>query len=134
MIICRHDFVVTNVGLGIHRMDSNEVMHWNEDVMAARRTILEAAQEMLAGQLSYIEGARKIISAKAAARLDEWDPDLVPFVGVHGETEALPFGEVRAHWQAAALDAIQPEILKKEAWAKRLCEARCNSLVDRLGK
>jgi hypothetical protein len=52
-------------------------MSWNE----SRRAIFEAAQDMLAGSLSYVEGARKIIAALATAKLDERDTDLVPFVG-----------------------------------------------------
>jgi hypothetical protein len=93
-------------------------MSWNEsEILAARGSILTAAQDMLGGKLSYIEGARKIVAAGATARLDERDADLLPFVGIVSETDALPFGEMREYWQAAALDALQPEIDQKEAWA-----------------
>jgi hypothetical protein len=107
-------------------------MSWNEsEILAARRRILKAAQDMLAGKLSYIEGSRKIVAAGATARLDERDPDLLPFVGIVSETDALPFGEMRERWQAAALDALQPEIGQKEAWARRFGEPHCRSLVER---
>jgi hypothetical protein len=107
-------------------------MSWNEsEIMKARHAIFDAAQDMLAGRLSYIEGARKIITAKWAAKLDEWDEDLVPFVGIDSETEALPFGEMRAHWQPAALDALRPEIDRMEAWARRCGEPHCRNLVAR---
>jgi hypothetical protein len=47
-------------------------MSLNEsEILVARRAIFEAAQDMLAGRLSYIEGARKIAATKATARLDE---------------------------------------------------------------
>jgi hypothetical protein len=73
-------------------------MSWNEtEILAARRRIAKAAQDMLAGKLSYLEGARKIIAAGATARLDEHDADLLPFVGIVSETDALPFGEMREH-------------------------------------
>lgn len=107
-------------------------MSWNEtEILAARRTILKAAQDMLAGKLSYLEGSRKIVSAGTTARIDERDVDLLAFVGIVSETDALPFGEMRKHWQAAALDALQPEIDQKEAWAREFGEGHCKSLVER---
>jgi hypothetical protein len=100
-------------------------------IMAARHAILEAAQEMLTGELSYIEGARKIKQAWFSSRLDESDPDFLAFVGIDSETDALPFGEMRAHWQAAALKALQPELDRMEDWARNFGEPHCRSLVDR---
>ena len=107
-------------------------MSWNEsEILNARQLILGAALDMLAGRLTYIEGARKIVAASWESKLDEWDPDLVPFLGINSETEALPFGEMRAHWQPAALDALQPEIDRMEAWARRFGEPHCRNLVTR---
>jgi len=92
-------------------------MSWNEaEILEARQVILGAAQDMLSGRLTFIEGARKIVAASWAARLDERDPDLLPFVGIVSETDTLPFGDMRAHWQRAALDALQPEIDRMESW------------------
>lgn len=99
--------------------------------MEARLVIFEAAQDMLAARLSYIEGARKIHAACFSWGLDELDADVRCFAGIHSETDALPFGKMREYWQAAALDALQPEIDKKEAWARKLAEPHCHSLVRR---
>jgi hypothetical protein len=110
-------------------------MSWNaSEILAARRTILQVAQDMLAGRLSYIEGARKIVGAAETAGLDERNSDLLPFVGIVSETDALPFGEMRRHWQAAALDALQPEIDQKETWARQFGEPHCRKLVERFSK
>jgi hypothetical protein len=107
-------------------------MSWNEsEIIDARRAMLDAALAMLAGNLSYIEGARRLIAAKRLARLDEWDPDLLPFEGINSETDALPFGEMRNHWQAAALAALQPEIDRMEGWARQHGEPHCRNLVAR---
>jgi hypothetical protein len=107
-------------------------MSWNEsEMLAARRMIFDAATDMLAGNLSYIEGARKIAGARFAARLEN-DADLLPFVGIDSETDALPFGQMRALWQAAALDALGSEIERAEAWARQFGVAHCRSLVERL--
>lgn len=62
------------------------------EMMAARRLIFEAAQEMLAGKISYIEGARKICPTRFLWGLDEWDADLRCFIGIKSETDALPLG------------------------------------------
>jgi hypothetical protein len=101
------------------------------EIMAARLTIFETVQDMLAGRLSYIEGARKICPARFSWGFDEWDADLRCFIGIDSETDALPFGEMRAHWQAAALEALQPEIEKKEAWARQFAEPHCRNLIER---
>lgn len=107
-------------------------MSWNEcEILAARRAILEAAQDMLAGRFSYIEGARKIIAARFTSRIGEWDADLLAFVGIDSETDALPLGDRRTYWQAAALDALQPEITRMEAWARQFGEPHCRNLVAR---
>jgi hypothetical protein len=111
----------------------NGDMSWNEsEILAARRTILEAAQAMLAGTLSYIEGAREILFAWRNSKLSECDPDLLPFVGIVSDTDALPFGEMRAHWQASAQKALQPKIDQSEVWAKGFGEPFCRNLVKRL--
>jgi hypothetical protein len=107
-------------------------MSWNEsEILAARRGILQACQDMLTGKLSYIKGARKVLSAQTAAKLDRRDPDLSPFSGIVSETDALPTDETRAFWQAAALAALQPEIDRKEAWARGFGEPHCRRLVER---
>jgi hypothetical protein len=86
---------------------------------------------MLAGKLSYIEGARRVRDAQTAAKLDWRDPDLLPFSGIVSETDALPTGETRALWQPAALAALQPEIDRKEVWAREFGEPHCRSPVER---
>jgi hypothetical protein len=110
-------------------------MSWNEtEILAARGAILQAAQEMLAERLSYIEGARRIFTAWRASKFDEWDPDFLPFVGIVSETDGLPFGEIRTLWNAAALESLQPEIDRSEAWARNFGEPFCRNLVKRLSE
>src|ERR1700752_4599108 len=107
-------------------------MSWNEsEILDARHAIFDAAQDMLAGQLTYIEGARRIVAAWWKSKLDEGDVDFLRFVGIASEADALPFGEMRAHWQPAALEALQPEIDRMEAWARQCGEPYCRNLVER---
>jgi hypothetical protein len=103
----------------------------SDEMMEARLTIFEAAQAMLAGKLSFIEGARKISRARFWWGLDQLDSDVRCFVGIDSETDALPFGKTRGYWQAAALEALQPEIDRKEAWARGFAEPHCRNLVRR---
>src|SRR5690349_17067970 len=79
-------------------------MNWNErEIMGAREAILNAAQAMIAGRLTYIEGARVIWSHRERAKFDESDPDFVPFIGIISETDTLPVGKERSLWQRKAL-------------------------------
>ncbi|MBO4228249.1 hypothetical protein [Bradyrhizobium neotropicale] len=110
----------------------SEAMNRNEsEIIAARRAIFQAAQGMLAGSVSYIEGARRIHASMWTAKIGEWDPDLVPFVGIVSETDALPSDQTRPLWQAAALEQLQPEIDRCEAWAQEFGEPYCRNLVQR---
>jgi hypothetical protein len=107
-------------------------MSWNEsEILAARRMIIDAARDMLAGKVSYIEGARKITASRFVARLED-DVDVLPFVGIASETEALPVGDTAVHWRPAAFDAFKPDIDKSEAWARQFGEPHCRSLLNRL--
>jgi hypothetical protein len=97
----------------------------------ARRTIAETARAMLAGRMSFIEGARALVRLRWAAELPQFDDDIMPFVGIDSQTDALPLGRVREHWAPASLEKLQPEIDEAERWAKEFGEAACRKLVER---
>lgn len=83
-------------------------MSWNEnEILAACIKVFEAARDMLAGNLSYIEGARIIFFAWRGTKLNEQDVDYTAMVAIHSETDALPFGEHRSHWNATALAGLK---------------------------
>jgi hypothetical protein len=109
-------------------------MSWNElEIAEARRRIVEACQNMLGGKLSFIEGAREVLSFQEEAKLPDLDDDLLPFMGIVSETDSFPIGEQqRALWQPATLAALQPEIDQKEAWSRDFGEAACRRLIERL--
>lgn len=96
----------------------------------ARREIGRRANAILKGEISYLEGARKIFSLKHVADLD-LDPDIIPFIAIYSDTDALPLGEVRRYWQPEALDRLQPEIERKEEWAQEYGRVACENLVKR---
>jgi hypothetical protein len=99
---------------------------------AARQQIIETAQCMLDGTLSFIEGARLINQLRWKAGLPDFDPDILPFVGIESETDALPIGDVRKLWAPDALEKLQPKIEQAEKWAHHFGYPSCQKLIDRL--
>ena len=98
----------------------------------AHLEIIAVARSMLDGEKSFIEGARQITALRNTAGLDYLDPDIVPFVVIDSETDKLPFGDVRKLWAPAALEKLQPEIDRKEQWARETGASHCRNLIDRL--
>src|SRR5262245_46979328 len=106
-------------------------MRWNKsEVIEARRLILESAKDVLSGTISPIEGARNIARTRFDARLES-DPDILRFVGIDSETDALPIGTDRIHWQTQALAQLQGEIDKSQARARDAVATYCQSLLSR---
>jgi hypothetical protein len=109
-------------------------MEAEPDVEQARRAIAETARAMLAGRTPFIEGARSLIHLRWIAKLPEFDEDMLVFVGIDSETDALPLGPVRQHWAPTALDQLQPEIDRAERWARDFGTAAGGRLVERFGE
>jgi hypothetical protein len=103
------------------------------EATAARHKIAATAAKMLNGSLSFIEGTREVLALSSLAKLDQFDPDILPFVGAYSETDALPLGEVRELWAPDALEKLKPEFERKERWARELCQEACSRLVKRFG-
>ncbi|WP_128920800.1 hypothetical protein [Bradyrhizobium nanningense] len=113
--------------------DAGIVVSWNQpEVIAARQIIIQMAKGILSGSVSPVQGARTIARRRFTARLED-DPDILPFVGIASETEALPLGRERVHWQAQALADLQDKIDESQAWALTVASAHCQSLVARSG-
>ena len=99
-----------------------------------RKMITELAARMLAGSLSFIEGAQKINKMRFDAELEN-DPDILPFVGIDCENDALPLNpEIRKLWNAGALAKLQPEIDRAEEWARQFGTRHRQSLISRFQK
>jgi len=96
----------------------------------AQREIGVTADLILGGSLSYIEGARKIAALRFTAGLDD-DPDVLPFVCIDSETDALPFGPIRELWNPDSLAKLQAEIDRAEIWAREFGHSHCANLLAR---
>jgi hypothetical protein len=109
-------------------------MHQNSQyAMDQRKKIVAAARAMLAGTISFIEGARAICAISTSAGLPHDDEDLVPFALIESETDALPAGDVRQLWNQQALEKLQPEIDSAELWARDVAVEHCQKLIERFG-
>lgn len=101
------------------------------EAQEARGEIVRTARDMLSGALSFIEGARLICQLRSRAKLADLDPDILPFLGIYSETDALPIGDVRRLWAPEALARMQPEIDRLEQWARNFGTPKCQTLIDR---
>jgi hypothetical protein len=100
---------------------------------SALKKIIEIARDMLDGNRSFIEGSRLIWRLGPTARLGDRDPDLTTFSGIDSETDALPVGEERKYWARDALERLQPEVERAEAWAKQYGRTACQNILRRFG-
>lgn len=108
-------------------------MSTDRGIAMARLDIAAAARAMLDGQLSFIEGGRRIAGLRLYADLPELDQDAMAFALIDSETDTLPFGETRLLWNPDALAKLQPEIERSERWAREVGEEPCRRLVERFG-
>jgi hypothetical protein len=104
-----------------------------ESVRKKIAEIAEIARDILDGKRSFIEGSRLIWRLGPEARLGDRDPDLTIFVGIDSETDALPVGEERKYWARDALERLQPEIERAEAWAEQYGRTACQNILRRVG-
>jgi len=59
---------------------------------------------------------------------------LVPFIGLHSETDHLPLGSERAFWTVDALERSYAEVARYDAfWRSRIKEA-CRQLIEVVGQ
>jgi hypothetical protein len=109
---------------------SNSAMDDGSYPSTAKRQIGETAASMLAGAISYLEGARVIADLGWKADIRD-DPDIIPFVGLESETDDLPLGNVQLLWSAEALRGLRPKIEQYEMSAKQDLAEHCQRLVQR---
>lgn len=109
-------------------MDALALNEWEE---SARAELVALCKAMLAGELSYFEGAVMVCSLRHNIRVPENDPDIDAFVLISSETDHLPLQRVREHWSPEALRKLEPEFVKTEIWAKPFASQACEHLIAR---
>ena len=96
-----------------------------------RFAIVQTAAEMLDGRVDFLIGSRKLRSLLIEAGLNLPDPELMVFTAIDSETDALPLGDVRQHWDEDALRRLKPEIQDAERWARDVGSSACVVLMRR---
>lgn len=89
---------------------------------------------MLDGRLSFLIGSRRLAALRHETDTAADDTDFMVFVAIDSETDALPLGAVREHWDQSALARLEPEIKKAEYWASTVGADACRSLIARFSQ
>jgi len=100
-------------------------------VDAIRRQVVETAEAMLNGQISFLLGARHLASLRFDVDVSGDDADFLTFVGIASETDSFPLGEIRKQWSTEALARLEKDIQYAEAWAVGFGSEACKSLITR---
>jgi len=108
-----------------------EHMAHQEYVVSCRNRAVEVANGMLSGAVPVLEGCNQLAALRAGVEVGERDPDFETFSLISSEIEALPVGDVRAHWASDALARLEPEMQSATEWATPLALPACQSLVSR---
>lgn len=99
---------------------------------SSRIAALEAAEAVLGGRLGVIEGCRRLCALShdlVPERLV--DDDLVVFIAVDSETDALPTGSARQYWDPVALRREDAKIERAEAMYRDEVLAACRNVITR---
>lgn len=106
----------------------------HESEIEARARAVALATEMLAGRLSYLDGAPEMWALQdRVGGLGDRDPDFDAFAVIASETDHLPLGKQRQLWSASALERVAPELERAEEWADRFAQAACKNIIARFG-
>ncbi len=99
------------------------------EVALARMEMAAAAEAMLRGAVSYIEGSRIICSLMHDAGVDVLAEPFVAFVSISSQTEIVPIGKVREQWSAEARLSHACDWERAEQFAQKALEAECRELA-----
>jgi hypothetical protein len=92
--------------------------------------IVAVARAVLAGELGIIVGARQLCGLGHQIGADR-DADFTFFVGLDSETDHLPIGDVRQHWNEEALRDKDAEITRVEAFYRERAFETCRQLFQK---
>ena len=106
-------------------------MSQEQHVQSARRQVVGIARAMLAHEINFLLGARRLASLWHQTGVQDNDSDFATFTSIDSETDDLPLGDMRQQWDAQALAKLQPDIDAAEEWARDFGELACLALIKR---
>ena len=105
-----------------------------ESATRCRSEAVQAAQAVLVGDVSIFEGVEHLAGIGHRLVRDFWnDPDFSVLGAVNSETDGLPVGQERAHWDPIALAVKDREIADYESKVRDAVLAACRSIGTRYG-
>ena len=109
--------------------DTREIYN-EEHLQWLSNKIVEIARNILSGEVGIVAGARKFGGVRHQVG-DDHDPDFLFFTAVDSETDHLPIGEVRQHWNSEVLRAKDAELAAYEAEVRERAFEACRRLIQK---
>ena len=107
----------------------------NENEREARYQLVAFAKAMIEKELSFFEGAPKILSLKDnVGGISDRDQDFDAFVVISSETDHLPLQEQQTLWSSTVLKSLASEFKKTELWAGKFAPEACKNLIARFSE
>jgi hypothetical protein len=100
-------------------------------IESVRAEAARVAAQALSGRVDLLAACIELSSLRARAELAPDDEDARVFMLIESEIDALPIGEVRLHWDAAALEQVQPAIDSATKWATQIATPALKSVCGR---
>jgi len=98
--------------------------------MSNIKRMIEIAESILSGETGIIEGSRELASLSRGVEQALLQEDILTFVGIDSQTDHLPIGTQRTHWNAEALKNKDIEIAECEAFFREQAYTDCFSLLQ----
>jgi hypothetical protein len=99
-----------------------------EYIARQRQEMVGIAEQMLTDKMGIIEGARRLVALSHGAEMS--DEDFMVFRAIDSETDALPVGESRNHWNEEALKAKDKEASDYEEEVREIARQACEQLIN----
>jgi hypothetical protein len=98
-----------------------------------RREVVRVAREILGGSVGIVAGARRMMNlyfdfAQRRSPMEK-DKDILVFVGIYSESDHLPLGDFRRHWNKEALKIKDEELNRFELRVKERAFQACKNLI-----
>lgn len=98
-----------------------------------RAQAVAVAQAVLLGRLDVLRAARRLVGFRDEFDEMKDDEAFWTVVAIDSETDHLPLGPEREHWNAEALARKDEEIARAIAHWDAEGRAACERIIDRLG-
>lgn len=104
----------------------------DQDLLDARREVVESATAILDGRLGVLEGCKQLSTIGLRLLTDRFDDaDFSLFDAIASESDNLPTGSERQYWSAEELAQADREIARYEAVVRDDVHAVCRNVLVR---